>query len=67
MIHSKNHSSITSLPNEKLDIFDSIVVSISACHPLDSSQEAGVRFPVGEIRFLFADLLALDQCGDPVR
>jgi hypothetical protein len=38
-------------PISRLDIFDSIVVSISACHPQDSSQEAGVRFPVGEIRF----------------
>jgi hypothetical protein len=30
-------------PIIRLDIFDSIVVSISACHPQDSSQEAGVE------------------------
>jgi hypothetical protein len=40
-------------PISRLDIFDSIVVSISACHLQGSSQEAGVRFPVGEIRFVF--------------
>jgi hypothetical protein len=34
-----------------VQFFSSIVVSISACH-LYNSQEAGVRFPAGEIFFL---------------